>query len=129
MAWSSAFIAALASGRYAPRYRLVCLADLFGRVSRGELGSEPGTVADADLVIDRVAPVLSGDGLDLPTAKAMFVIADFRGDRVHVDLCWLSAYIWCGDCLVRLPCAMSGGSGALASWGKFHTVPEGAKKR
>lgn len=70
MAWSAAFIAALASGRYAPRYRLVCLADLFGRVSRGELGSEPGTVADADLVIDRVAPVLSGDGLDLPTAKA-----------------------------------------------------------
>jgi len=70
MAWSSAFIAALASGRYAPRYRLVCLADLFGRTSRGELGSEPGTVADADLVIDRVAPVLSGDGLDLPTAKA-----------------------------------------------------------
>jgi len=70
MAWSSAFIAALASGRYEPRYRLVCLADLFGRVSRGELGSEPGTVADADLVIDRVAPVLSGDGLDLPTAKA-----------------------------------------------------------
>ena len=70
MAWSAAFIAALASGRYAPRYRLVCLADLFGRTSRGELGSEPGTVADADLVIDRVAPVLSGDGLDLPTAKA-----------------------------------------------------------
>ena len=70
MAWSAAFIAALASGRYAPRYRLVCLADLFGRASRGELGSEPGTVADADLVIDRVAPVLSGDGLDLPTAKA-----------------------------------------------------------
>jgi hypothetical protein len=70
MAWSSAFIAALASGRYAPRYQLVCLADMFGRASRGELGSEPGTVADADLVIDRVAPVLSGDGLDLPTAKA-----------------------------------------------------------
>ena len=46
-----------------------------------------------------------------------------------MDLCWLSAYTCGGDCLVRLPCAMSGGSGALASLGKFHTVPEGAEKR
>ena len=62
MAWSKAFLDALASGRYAPRYRLVCLADLFGRVSRGELGSEPGTVAEGHVGLRLLADLAQRHG-------------------------------------------------------------------